>query len=248
MPRYQRTLSILATTALLAAAGSAQARLFLQTYGATVPGPDGGCVWNMGQDYFVPRHCDSGRYDLFSACKSSHYLSPACRKLHPLYCGYCSPYGGCHYKWRDHVYKEHCGCTPTAAYHGPWRLDSCKHKKHGCLACRNSCGPAGLCQSPMSACEAGPTIGGDFRLDGGPGPASCDDQYMYLPNVELIEGATIGTIPVALVGVRSAGGAPTGAASTMPAAPQPAMSLPWMTPLPGAGAGINNSSPWPAGF
>jgi hypothetical protein len=132
---------------------SVNARLFWQTYGATVAAPDGcgGCAWNINQDYFVPRHCDTGRYDLFSACKTGHTRSPACKYLHPLYCGYCTPYGPCRYRWRDCVYKCHCGCTPLRHEYGPWHFKKCR--KHsmvlrdggGCYGgtyCGSTHGPA----------------------------------------------------------------------------------------------------------
>ena len=92
-------------------ASVAEGRLFYQTYGATVAAPGGCCAWNVNQDYFVPRYCESGRYGLLSSCKTSHTTSAACRRDHPIYHGYCSPYGSCHYCWRNHVYKAHCGCT-----------------------------------------------------------------------------------------------------------------------------------------
>jgi hypothetical protein len=101
----------------------AEARLFWQTYGATVPADGGcGCSWNVNQDYFVPRTCANGQYGLFSACKCSHYLSPACKYLSPIYTGYCTPYSSCHYRRKDCVYKERCGCTPLKCEYGPWHL------------------------------------------------------------------------------------------------------------------------------
>ena len=125
-----RSISLIAALTLLTPA-VAQGRLFWQTYGATVAAPGGGCAWNMNQDYFVPRHCDTGRYGLFSECKSAHTLSPACKSLHPIYAGYCTPYGSWHYKRRDHVYSKYCGCTPWSHAYGKWRLD--KYFKPCCL-------------------------------------------------------------------------------------------------------------------
>ncbi|QDT00488.1 hypothetical protein [Adhaeretor mobilis] len=125
-----RLIVLFALATLTVATPEAQARLFRQTFGATVPTADGGCAWNYDQDYFVPRHCDSVRYGLFSDCKQSITTSPACRRCHPLYAsacgkGYCSPYGACHYRFRDHVYKRACGCTPLACTYGPWANDYC---------------------------------------------------------------------------------------------------------------------------
>lgn len=126
----------------LMAAVPAEARNFMQTYGATVPaGPCGeGCTWNWNQDYFVPRHCNSCRYGLFSACKTSCTKSPACRVCHQMYPGYCSPYGCCHYCRRNCLYSHRCGCEPvqTNTYCGPFR-----HGCGPCLGCcrMNCCGP-----------------------------------------------------------------------------------------------------------
>jgi hypothetical protein len=128
-------LQFLALTAALAAS-VAQGRLFWQTYGATVSADGGcGCEWNINQDYFVPRTCASGHYDLFSACKQHHYRSPACKYLHPVYKCYCTPYGPCRYRWRDHVYKERCVCTPMRCQYGPWE-DMEKCRKH-CLCLKD---------------------------------------------------------------------------------------------------------------
>ena len=111
-----RPLVLLTLIAALLGANTAQARLFWQTYGSVVPADDCGssCTWNWNQDYFVPRHCSSCRYGLFSPCKTSCTTSPACKWRHPLYPGYCGIYGPCHYGRRDHVC--HCGCGP--ARHG----------------------------------------------------------------------------------------------------------------------------------
>jgi len=97
----------------LTASTEAQARLFWQTYGATVPAAEGACNWNVNQDYFVPRHPASCRYELYSPCKSSRYRSPACKSCHPIYSGYCNIYGPCHYRHRNHVYQAYCGCSPV---------------------------------------------------------------------------------------------------------------------------------------
>lgn len=146
-----RYLIALAALGLCLVAADVHARLFRQTYGAVTPTPEGGCQWNAGQDYFVPRHCDSCRYDLFSACKTGHTTSAACIFKHPLYAGYCTPYSACRYRWRDHVYKSFCGCTPLRCAHGPWRNEACRegcflfgHKHKKCSVCGSqACGSCG---------------------------------------------------------------------------------------------------------
>ena len=130
-------------------AATTSARLFLQTYGATQTAPDGaGCVWNPGQDYFVPRYCRSARYGLFSPCKTSCLTSAACWSLDPWRRGYCCPFEKCRYERRDHVYRTHCGCQPWACYCGPWRLENCprpccvlRHGAAGCHAAGGGCRP-----------------------------------------------------------------------------------------------------------
>lgn len=203
--KYSHLASVLLPlTVLTLAAPQAQARLFRQTFGATAPTTDGGCVWNENQDFFVPRHCDSCRYGLFSACKQSHTTSPACRFAHPIYqsaCGkaYCTTYGACRYRWRDHVYKAHCGCTPLACYHGPWRNSyagccgplcyRCHAHKHG--GCGNGfCGQGNLgsCTAPEVPCLAQASVE----------QASCvfpaHKSPSYLPNVEPFEVALLGSV------------------------------------------------------
>ena len=121
----------------LVSATTADARLFWQTYGSTVPASDGyGCTWNWNQDYFVPRHPSSCRYGLYSPCKSSCTTSPACKRSHPFYPGYCTIYGPCHYRRRDHVYGAYCGCKPIES-------------------CGQYCGAA----PATSCCSAGASIG-----------------------------------------------------------------------------------------
>ena len=133
-----------------ACATTAEARLFWQTYGSVVPHDallaegscGGGCTWNWNQDYFVPRYPSSGRYGLFSPCKVSRTTSPACVWSHPFYPGYCNIYVPLRYKWRNHVYRAHCGCAPLQLCHGP------KHPGCGC-GCRLapgsvSCGPGSM--------------------------------------------------------------------------------------------------------
>ena len=171
-------LSLLLTFAV---ASPAEARLFWQTYGSVVPTADGGCTWNANQDYFVPRTCTTGRYGLFSPCKTSCTVSPACRRGHALYPGYCSCYGALHYLGRNCVYRHHCGCGPIRPYHGPYR---------------EGCGPQ--CQVPYCA------AGIDFVSGAGCGSlafsAVCSEPCfdgMYLPNVESREYQVLGSLSVA---------------------------------------------------
>lgn len=187
-----RRTALAALAASLLCAAPAQARLFYQTYGATVATGDGGCVWNINQDYFVPRHCHTGRYDLFSACKTSRTTSAACRHGHPLYSGYCSPYGPCRYRWRDHVYKKHCGCTPLSCYYGPWRPEYAGCCKPPLMRLRHDCGGKHACRK--KACRAG-----DCRGECSLCPASTD--YVAhgpiggpIANVEGYELEVLGTI------------------------------------------------------
>lgn len=228
-----RNLTFLAMLTTLLVASTAEARLFRQTYGATVPAPGGeGCVWNLNQDYFVPRHCDTGRYDLFSACKTGHTRSAACRNLHPIHAGYCTPYGACHYRWRDHVYKKFCGCTPHRCFRGPWRLEQCEGQ---CRASHEGCGPSGSsCGYEMTEAWATPGVIGVE-----------ESPYLgELPNVEPFGGERLGMI-AALAGT-SVGG---GAAISRPSAsaggsPPPA--------IPGLGISTQNvgggALPIPTGF
>lgn len=175
---------IIAVAAWLSQTTSVEARLFYQSFGATVPTANG-CVWNINQDYFVPRHGNSCRYGLFSPCKSSHTTSPACRHAHPLWPSYCSPYGPCRYKWRDHVYKVYCGCTPLAAYFGPWTSLSCG-------LCRST---LAYCQQPSaSSCPAGCSADG---LSAAPAALGvCEASAIFLPHVEPAGIEILGTVAV----------------------------------------------------
>lgn len=216
----------LAVAAAMAVAATSHARSFRQTYGATVPVEGGGCVWNLKQDYFVPRHCDSCRYDLFSVCKRGRTTSPTCRHRHPVYSCYCTPFGACRYRWRDHVYKTYCGCTPLRCYHGPWRLDKCRkhcfvlrhrHKCGGCETCAD-----GYCVAPMCGqVEVGCNVEG--------GGATCA-QPMVLANVESMEVETLGSIAAL---PRAAGGAGAGGS----ALPGPLPNVPTLPGLPAPGGG-----------
>ncbi len=159
---------------------TAEARLFWQTIGSVVsvggPGADGSCAkectWNGNQDYFIPRYPSSCRYGLFSPCKVDRTTSPACVNSHPFYPGYCNIYTPCRYRWRNHVYRAHCGCTPLGPYRGPWR-----HGRGGdCLGTGGTaCGPGGM--PPMPSCLAIEPVG-------------------ELPNVEAPQFLTLGSIPV----------------------------------------------------
>ena len=220
-----RRLALIAALTTLLAPATADARLFWQTYGATVGAEGGcgaGCGWNLNQDYFVPRHCDSCRYDLFSACKTSHTRSPACKNLHPVYAGYCTPYGSCRYKWRDHVYKCHCGCTPLRCEYGPWHLHKCgKHalvKCHPHLACSAACG---LVTAPHV---------GEFALPNAHAPNA-----IIYENVELYGGETLGSIaalPGGTIGGGSAATTPGTVVNPLPPKLELVPSQPAASPLP----------------
>ena len=169
----------------------AEGRLFFQTYGSVVPTADG-CTWNVNQDYFVPRHCSSCRYGLFSPCKESCTISPACRKGHPLYPGYCSPYGPLHYCWRNFVYHYHCGCDHLKLCCGFHR--HCCHHRCGpvcgyCGPYRHGCGPQ--CHVPYAAASVCCFPGESFCEMGLAEEAPCE---MYLPNVESHEYQILGSL------------------------------------------------------
>jgi hypothetical protein len=198
-----RSLTLFVSLATLLTPAAADARLFWQTYGATVA-TDAGCAWNLNQDYFVPRYCDSGRYGLFSACKTAHTRSAACKNLHPVYCGYCTPYGSCRYKWRDHVYKTYCGCTPLRHEYGPWHLEKCgKHP----LVLRHS----------TPTCSRARGLGAEV-LAGEMAFELAEPQGLWLCNVEPFGGETLGSIPAIASGATSSGAA---AVAATPAASAP---------------------------
>ncbi|NOZ39527.1 MAG: hypothetical protein GXP24_04795 [Planctomycetes bacterium] len=132
----------------LALASTVEARLFWQTYGSTVPAAGGyGCTWNWNQDFFIPRHPSSGRYGLTSPCKSNRYTSPASPHIHPLYPGYSSIYGPCHYRRRNHVYSTYCGCSPLLAYGSDGKAPAT-----GCCAAASASdgGVGCICGEPVS--------------------------------------------------------------------------------------------------
>jgi hypothetical protein len=220
--------AFLATLIALLTPPAAEARLFWQTYGAIVPA-DGacgaGCHWNLGQDYFVPRHCDTGQYGLFSPCKVDHYRSPACKNLHPVYAGYCTPYGSCRYKWRDHVYKTHCGCTPLKCVCGPWHLQKCgKHalvKRHAHPGCPAACGLADSIRGrPL-----------EVTLDFEP----THQMHGYCQNLEPFGGENLGSIAALPAGMVSAGTAttiPTTVGNPLPPKLELVPSQPAPSPLP----------------
>ena len=200
-------------------AGGAEARLFWQTYGATVTAHDG-CAWNIDQDYFVPRTCDAGRYALLSPCKCDHGTSPACRRLHPVYTGYCTPYGACHYSWRDCVYRSHCGCTPLRVQDDDGRSMKCRKP---CYVLRDpySCGD-------KSNGQVTPTLGIGVS-------AGCIAAGV-LANVEpvAIEEDPLGSI-AALPSAMGRYGMPGQPAGVVPSMPS---SMPTGGPRPGLGGGV----------
>jgi hypothetical protein len=220
----------LALAGVLVPANSTQARLFRQTYGATVPTADGGSVWNINQDYFVPRHCDSCRYDLFSACKQSHTRSPACKYLHPVYEGYCTPYGPCRYKWRDHVYKKYCGSTPLRHTYGGWHLEKCR--KHS-LVTRKDCACDGVWRAGNHP------VGGQLAMDNGYDAGEFAAHGMYADDagfayVESMEVETLGTLAAAGEVAAMMPGASSASAPAASASPAPfPMGL-----LPGTSGGL----------
>lgn len=248
-----RPFAWIAAAALLPAT-TADARLFRQTFGATVP-TAAGCAWNLNQDYFVPRHCDSCRYDLFSQCKTSHTRSAACKYLHPIYGGYCSPYGPCHYRWRDHVYKVHCGCTPLTCYHGPWRAEKCAKP---CFALRGH-GQCGVDGCPSAGCPAGDGAPGcegwadSEGADVAAGAAAGFALDAYLPNVEPFGGEVLGSVaalPSGSLGGASGAAMPSVGGVAIPgasAARSTAAGPGGMPPAPGAG-GAPLPLPLPLGY
>lgn len=159
-----------------------EARLFWQTYGSVVPTADG-CAWNTNSDYFVPRHCDTGRYGLYSPCKRDCTTSPACRRCHAIYPGYCSPYGCFHYCRRNQIYGRKCGCCPVP-YHGPYRP--------GCGFILSQRGCRGGCAGEI--CPAGGHCAGGFCAAE---PHMICNDCMVLPNVESTEFQILGAISLA---------------------------------------------------
>lgn len=141
-----RLLPWLALAISLTLTTAAEARLFWQTYGSTIPAADGsGCTWNWNQDYFVPRYPSSGRYGMYSPCKTSCSNSAACRYCHPFYPGYCNIYGPCHYRRRNHVYAAYCGCTP---------LQTCSNKCCDTANTMSCCTASGCSEGYCSTPEA----------------------------------------------------------------------------------------------
>lgn len=179
-----RSPAIVSLLLLCGWANLADARLFWQTYGSIAPTPDGGCQWNTNSDYFVPRYCDSCRYGLFSPCKTSCTTSPACRREHAIYPGYCSPYGCFHYCRLNHVYARKCGCCPVP-YHGPIRPGCghlCQRCWHGGVCINGNCS--------QNACLNGMCYDGMCPGEGG----LISDNCGYLPNVESAEFQILGSI------------------------------------------------------
>ncbi len=178
-----RRLVLLALCISLLSATTAEARLFWQTYGSTIPSAGGsssedcgaGGTWNWNQDYFVPRYPSSGHYELFSPCKTSHTTSPACWQSHPFHPGYCNIYSGCRYRWRNHVYGAYCGCTPIEVSRGP--------RRSGCG--NECCVPLREPNCPGATCDQG-----CFDL------VAPTATVGYLPNVESTGLAILGSISV----------------------------------------------------
>ena len=168
-----RTHWVFALVLVLASATAAEARLFWQTYGSTTAAADCGCTWNWNQDYFVPRYPSSCKYDLYSPCKTSCSISPACRGPHQLYPGYCGIYRHCHYQRRNHVYGTYCGCTP---------LIPCQH-----AGCPSPCGV------PLLPQHGGCGSGG---LPGYLATERAAPEMMHLPNVEGTGLQILGSIPI----------------------------------------------------
>lgn len=192
----------------------AEARLFWQTYGSMVPTAEG-CQWNTNSDYFVPRYCDSGRYGLFSPAKRACTTSPACRRCHALYPGYCSPYGCFHYCRLNHIYARKCGCSPVA-YRGPYRPG---YGPHLCESrwCRTSCHD-GMCLVPPV------------------GESMCAADCLYLPNVESAEFQILGSISLSgdpLLSSLQLGG-PAAGLSLPPGSFSPETVMPGALPAPPA--------------
>jgi hypothetical protein len=205
--------AILSLLLLCGLVGQADARLFWQTYGSTVATPEG-CEWNTNSDYFVPRHCDTCRYGLYSPCKKSCATSPACRRESATHPGYCSPYGCAHYCWRNHLYSCKCGCCP-APYHGPLRPACgclCQRCWHGgvCVngVCANNSCHGGSCSHGScqgGGCQGGMCSGGMCYSDGPAERIAMNNDCMndlsqshsecgYLPNVEPAEFQILGSI------------------------------------------------------
>ncbi len=178
MRRLVLLVALVALCISLLSATTAEARLFWQTYGSTIPSGEGcgaGGTWNWNQDYFVPRYPSSGHYGLFSPCKTSRTTSPACWQSHPFHPGYCNIYSGCRYRWRNHVYGAYCGCTPIEVYRGPWRT---------------GCGKGSCLPHQASCCQAAPCEQGCFEYTAGSAAIG------YLPNVESSGLEILGSISV----------------------------------------------------
>ena len=211
------------TLFFLIAAGSltsqVHGRLFRQTYGAVAPGGDG-TTWNVNQDYFVPRTPTSTRYGLFSSCKTSCTTSPACRKCHPIYGGYCSPYGALHYCFRNHVYGKHCGTSPVQPYCGPYN----PQWTPGLAMCNE---PNGVCEANCQAVEIFPNVEpGDFQILG----------CISLEGDPLLDGLQLGqSMPAATEQISQPTLSPEGVVPALPqfgAPPTDSMPLPPPAPAP----------------
>lgn len=193
----KKSIISLAAVACLLHANIGHGRLFWPTYGSTVPTRDGlDCAWNANQDFFVPRHCDSGRYDLFGACTKSAYASPACRRMHPGDARYCTPYGSLRSAWRNCVYRQHCRCSGERMDASLCGLDFCwlpsSRTGSRCLGSR--------AVPRSSACASEQACGG------APGDACADRCCGMASYVEPRGGESLGTFSLRLIGGFGVGG------------------------------------------
>jgi hypothetical protein len=235
-----RSPAIVSLLLLCGWANTADARLFWQTYGSTEL-TAAGCQWNTNSDYFVPRHCDTCRYGLFSPCKTSCTTSPACRREHAIYAGYCSPYGCLHYCRFNHVYARKCGCCPVP-YYGPIRPACghlCERCWHGGVCLHGNCsqgtgegviGTYEACVNGLSVCASGMCPAAGYPAD------NCE----CLANVESAEFQILGSISLSgdpLLSSLQLGGPAMGMPLT-PGAMIPMQAIPGTMPAPTAIPGI----------
>ena len=182
--------------ALLAAAGDARWRRPPPTPGCSgrptaprSPRPTAAAVRGTSTpDYFVPRHCDSCRYDLFSPCKTAHSrlagvqesLHPSLRAATARRTARATTSGGTT-STRNTAAARRCSCT-----YGPWHLDKCR--KHGCKAAalRRRARRRRLRRRRLR-------VGGSAASWRAPAAARTTAMAL-LPNVEPFGGETLGTI------------------------------------------------------
>lgn len=231
---------LLATVALLTWNTQAEARLFLQTYGSTIPvhgsAADGcGNTWNWHQDYFVPRHASTCWYGLFSPCKRGQTYSPAALYCSQLYPGYCTAYNAYRYRWRNHVYRTHCGSTPLKPACGKWRSVKCRRgcepryastrdECSGSASCEEVCGERVNCNRANPNCR--PWI---------PEHAVSHCMEGFLPGVEPVGVEMLGSIPVDPADLLLTGALPRAPAAARAAIPG-SLPLQLKTMLPSLGS------------